>query len=286
MKIRILYMVKKNLGILLSFFFILVSWPLVVLAHQPRMVETEMIDVANPEISKAYYGRLSGKPHAYTISASSSFDLYVNILVPFVEGPGKKITVEIFKGEQPLGNLSPRKGHWEEFFEPFGQSMYWKGPEFKLRSEAGTYKVLVKSSEKNIRYVLATGEIEAFDTTESLAAILLIPQLKKLFFEESPVSFILSPLGWGYILLLQVLVLLVGWVILKILKAIGIEIQRKYLKNYSKNIMLLSIIFWVSLLFWAVSNTWHPILILTSGFALFIFIVSWREFKVSKQNEA
>ena len=71
------------------FFLILVIWPLDVLAHQPRIVEMEEINITKPEISKAYYGNLSGKPHIYTISASSPIDLYVNILVPFIEGPEK-----------------------------------------------------------------------------------------------------------------------------------------------------------------------------------------------------
>jgi hypothetical protein len=73
----------NNLRIVILFFFLtLVSWPLAVLAHQPRIVETEKINVTKPEISKAYYGKLSGKSHTYTISTSSAIDLYVNILVP------------------------------------------------------------------------------------------------------------------------------------------------------------------------------------------------------------
>ena len=194
--------INKLRVVILVFFLTLANWPLAVLAHQPRIVETEKINITKPEISKAYYGKLSGKPHTYTISTSSAFDLYVNILVPFIEGPGKNVTVKIFKGEQALGSLSPSEEDWKEFFEPFGQSMYWQGPEFKIRADAGKYKIIVQSREKNIRYVLATGEIEAFDGIESLNAILLIPKLKKNFFEEPPISFIFSPLGWGYILFL------------------------------------------------------------------------------------
>ena len=71
--------------------------------------------------------------------------------------------------------------------------MYWQGPEFKKRAEIGKYKILVQSKEKHIRYVLAIGETEAFDGVDSLNAILLIPELKRKFFEESPISFIFSP---------------------------------------------------------------------------------------------
>lgn len=262
--------------VILVFFLILVSWPLEVLAHQPRIVEYEKINVTKPEISKAYYGELSGKPHIYMIEASSAIDLYVNVLVPFIEGPGKNVIVKIFKGDQSLGSLSPGEKDWKEFFEPFGQSMYWQGPEFKIRADAGKYKILVQSREKNIRYVLAIGEIEAFDGIESLKAILLIPELKRNFFEESPIGFIFSPLGWGYILLLQLLALLVGWVISRVFKISRIKIQKEYFQNFARNTIILGLIFWVGLLSWAVRTSWHPILILMSGLALFMVITSWR----------
>ena len=278
--------INKLRIVILVFFLILINWPLGVLAHQPRIVEVEKINVTKPEISKAYYGKLSEKPHIYIINASSAIDLYVNILVPFIEGPGKNVTVKIFKDGQPLGSLSPGEKDWKEFFEPFGQSMYWQGPEFKIRADAGKYKILVQSREKNIRYALAIGEIEAFDGIESLKAILLIPELKRNFFEESPISFIFSPLGWGYILVLQLLSLLVGWVILRVLKISGIKIQREYFQKFASNTMVWGMLLWAGLLSWAVITSWHPILILMSGLALFMAITSWYELKVSKQSKA
>ena len=271
---------KKNnlIIVIVILFLILVSWPLKVLAHQPRLVEMEKINVTEPEISKAYYGNLSGKPHIYTISTSSPIDLYVNVLVPFIEGPEKNVIVKIFKGEQLMGILSPKKGDWKEFFEPFGHSMYWKGPEFKVRADAGKYKIHVQSTEKSIRYVLATGEIEAFDGTESLRAILLIPKLKKKFFEESPLSFIFSPLGWGYILLLQLLVILIGFVISKILNISRIKFQTKYFQSSAKNIIICGVFFWMTILFFAIQTSWHPLLIMMSGLALFIALISRSKF--------
>ena len=271
--------------VILVFFLILVSWPLAVLAHQPRIVESEKINITKPEISKAYYGNLLGKPHTYIIKASSAINLYVNILLPFNEGPEKNMLVKIFKDDQSLVSLSPSKEDWKEFFEPFGQSMYWQGPEFKIRADAGKYKIFVQSREKKIRYVLAIGEIESFEGIESLRAILVIPKLKRNFFKESPASFILSPLGWGYILLLKILALLLGWVILKVLKVSGIKIQKNYFKRFARHIMFLGMIFWIGLLFWAVITSWHPILIFMSGLALFMALVSWCELKISKQNK-
>ena len=162
--------------------------------------------------------------------------------------------------------------------------MYWQGPEYKIRAEAGKYKIVIKSIEKNIRYVLAIGEVEAFDEIESLQTILLIPQLKKNFFEESPLNFILSPLGWGYILLLQLLALLVSWFISRTLNIIGIKTQKYYFHKFSKINIVLGVLFWLGLLCFAVNTSWHPILILISGFALFIAITSWRgNYKVDEK---
>ena len=262
--------------VIVIIFLILVGFPLKILAHQPRLVEIEKINVTEPEISKAYYGNLSGKPHIYTISTSSPIDLYVNILVPFIEGPEKNVTVKIFKGEQPMEVLNPKTNDWKKFFEPFGQSMYWKGPEFKVRADAGNYKIHVQSTEKSMRYVLATGEIESFDGTESLRAILLIPELKKNFFEESPFSFILSPLGWGYILLLQILVILIGFVISKILNISRVKFQMKYFQCSVKNIIICGVFFWATILFFAIQTSWHPLLIMMSGLSLFIALISRR----------
>ena len=268
------------------FFVIMLSWPLGVFAHQPRLVDTEKIHVTKPEVSKAYYAKLSGKPHTYFISVNSAIDLYVNVLFPYNEGPKKNITVDVFRDDQSIGRLSSGEVVWKKFFEPFGQSMYWQGPELKKNVDAGKYEILVQSKEKNLRYVLAIGETEVWNGIDSINAILLIPELKRNFFEESPISFILSPLGYGYILLLQLLALIVGWVILRILKISGIQTQTNYILKFAKTNICIGVVFWVSLLFLAVTTTWHPLLILMSGFALFMTIISWRELKIPEQKKA
>ena len=264
----------------------ILSCPLGVFAHQPRIVDTEKIYVTKPEVSKAYYAKLSGKPHTYIISVNSAIDLYVNVLFPHKEGPKKNITVNVFKGDQSIGSLSSGEVDWKKFFEPFGQSMYWQGPELKKNVDAGKYEILVQSKEKKLRYVLAIGETEVWNGMDSINAILLIPELKRNFFEESPISFIFSPLGYGYILLLQLLALMVGWVILRILKISGIQTQNNYIQKFAKTNIFLGVVFWGSLLFWAVTTTWNPLLILMSGFALFVTIISWRQLKIPEQNKA
>jgi hypothetical protein len=278
-------MIRNKLWILILF-IILINLPIGVFAHQPRIVETEKIYVTKPEVSKAYYAKLSGKPHTYIISVNSAIDLYVNVLFPYKEGPKKNITVNVYKGDQSIGSLSSGEVDWKKYFEPFGQSMYWQGPELKKNVDAGKYEILVQSKEKNLRYVLAIGETEVWNGIDSINAILLIPELKSNFFEESPISFIFSPLGYGYILLLQLLVLMVGWVILRVLKISGIQIQNNYIQKFAKNNIFLGMFFWVGLLFLAITTTWHPLLILMSGFALFVAIISWRKLKIPEQNKA
>ena len=278
-------MIRNKLQILILFIF-LFNLPIGVFAHQPRLVETEKIYVTKPEVSKAYYAKLSGKPHSYIISVNSAIDLYVNVLFPYKEGPKKNIMVNVFKGDQSIGSLSSSEVDWKKFFEPFGQSMYWQGPELKKNVEAGKYEIIVQSKEKNLRYVLAIGETEVWNGIDSINAILLIPELKKKFFEESPISFIFSPLGYGYILLLQLLALMMGWVILRILKTSGIQTQNNYIQKFAKTNIFLGVFFWVSLLFLAITTTWHPLLILMSGFALFVTIISWKKLKIPEQNKA
>jgi len=271
---------------ILIYFVIMLSWPLGVFAHQPRIVDTDKVNVTKPEVSKAYYAKLSGKPHTYIIIVNSPIDLYVNVLFPHKEGPKKNITVNVFKGDQSIGSLSSGEVDWKKFFEPFGQSMYWQGPELKKNVDAGKYEILVQSKEKNLRYVLAIGETEVWNAIDSINAILLIPELKRNFFEESPISFIFSPLGYGYILLLQLLALMMGWVILRILKISGIQTQNNYIQKFAKTNIFLGVVFWGSLLFLAVTTTWNPLLILMSGFALFVTIISWRQLKIPEQNKA
>jgi hypothetical protein len=64
--------------------------PSLALAHQPRITEDRLTQVPNPEISKAYYGKLTGEPDVYVINANESFDLYVNVLVPDIAGQKKR----------------------------------------------------------------------------------------------------------------------------------------------------------------------------------------------------
>jgi hypothetical protein len=244
-------------------------------AHQPRIVETEAIEVVEPEISKAYYGELSGAPHTYTISSDEDFDLYVGILVPDTKDSQKDVAAEILKDNELVETLGGREAEWTSFFEPFGQSTYWEGGEYKTRADAGSYTVLVSNPNNEGKYSLAIGEIEAFDGKEGVNALKLIPDLKRDFFDESSISFIKSPFGWGYILIMYILAFIFGFLYRAILKRFAKGTVRRVHHNIGKYDRALRLAIWLGLLFWAITTSWSPWLLFFSGFALFEAIFSW-----------
>lgn len=252
--------------------------PAVTLAHQPRITESRLTQVVDPEISKAYYATLSGEPDVYVIEASEPFDLYVGILVPDIENPKKDVTAQITKGNEVLATLGGEGADWKTFFEPFGQSTYWDGGEYKARAEAGTYSVTVTSTNNDSKYSLAIGEIEAFDGKEGRNALGVIPELKRDFFEESPISFIKSPFGWGLIVVMYVLAGIFGFTYRFIVRKFATSTNRTSSKNINTSGRLLRLAIGIALLLWAITTTWNPIVIFFSGFAIFESIFSWCAF--------
>jgi hypothetical protein len=211
--------IKTNiLGIVAIALTFFIFAPNFALAHQPRITESRQTTVTDPEVSKAYYGELTGEPDVYVIRASLAFDLYVGVLVPDIVGQKKDVSVVVFKNGEQIALLDGATFTWKQFFEEFGHDTYWQGPEYKARAEAGTYQIRVYSNNNDSKYSLAIGEIEAFDGKEGLNALTLIPQLKKNFFKESPINFIFSPFGWGLIVIMYILAFLLGFIYRTILK--------------------------------------------------------------------
>ena len=274
--------IYKLIPLALLSIFILI--PNLAFAHQPRIVESRQTIVPSPEVSKAYYGKLTGVEDVYTIQATSPFDLYVGVLVPDIAGQNKDVSAVISKEGKQMAMLDGKTFTWKQFFEEFGHDTYWQGPEYKARAEAGTYEIRVSSINNDSKYSLAIGEIEAFDFKESLNALTLIPQLKKNFFNESPIDFILSPLGWGFILIMYFLAVVVGFAYRLILKYVAKGTVRGINKNIGKNDRLFRFAIGITLLLWAILTTWSPILIFFSGFALFEAIFSWCGFYAALGN--
>lgn len=253
----------------------LLSIPISASAHQPRIVEADATKVLDPEISKAYYATLTGSPHTYTIDSPVDFNLYVSILLPDIASADKSTTAEIFRDAMPIATVGGSDAPWKSFFEPFGQSSYLDGGEYKSRAEAGVYTIIVKSEKNDGKYSLAVGEIEAFDGTEGMNALSIIPELKRDFFEESPISFIKSPFGWGIIVVMYLLAGIVGLLYRAILKKFAKSSPRGVARNIGKKDRLIRLAIGVALLLWAITTSWSPILIFFSGFTLFEAIFSW-----------
>ena len=261
--------------------------PLAASAHQPRLATDNPIIISDPEISKAFYGTVVGDPIVYKISSDKPFHLYVNILVPDIAGQKKDVSAVIIKKGTPDETLATLDGttfQWKKMFEEFGHDNYWQGPEYKNDVEAGNYEIRVfgpantslNSAPDNIRkYSLATGEIEKFDFKESVNALRLIPQIKRDFFEESPISFILSPFGIGYILIMFVLAFIVGFIYRALLfKFTKVKTLRPK-KNINSNGRLLRAAIGVILLLFAIMTSWNPIVLFFAGFCFFEAIFSW-----------
>ena len=263
---------KKLLPLL---FVVCLVVPRVASAHQPRLVEGRQTIVTEPEISKAYYGQLTGVPDVYTIHSSVPFHLYVNVLVPDIAGQKKDVSAAIVKDGQPLTTLDGPSFVWKTMFEPFGYDTYWAGPEYKVSAGAGTYVITVSSPQNDSKYSLAIGETENFNAKEILNALTLVPRLKSSFFQESPISFILSPFGWGLILMLYVLASIVGLLYRFLLRRLAVNRVRQSGKNIARPDRLIRLAIGVVLLLWAITTTWNPILIFLSGFTLFEAAFSW-----------
>lgn len=196
-------------------------------AHKPELVSeygVESILVENPEVSKAYYGvfDFATRSQEFVVDSEDEFELYANFLLPINEKSlmDKRMTMQIFRGDELLVDLSGREYEWGEFFEPFGYDNYLMGPEFEKVVSAGVYRIVLSMDEdveflerEANSYSVAIGKIEDFGLAETLDTYRLIPKIKSQIFAKSGADFVLSPLG-GFLLLVSVLFgVLLGFVL-------------------------------------------------------------------------
>jgi hypothetical protein len=266
----------KNKKIIFILLLAVLIFPFETFAHQPKLSAGLVTAVPEPEISKAYYAKLSGAPQVYDIVSSQPFELYVNLLVPDIAGQKRDIQALVIRSgdiwNNPIAILDGTNFEWQKFFEPFGHDTYWQGPEYKMNVEAGKYQVIISSSRNDSQYALAIGEKETFGLKEGISAIHLIPQIKKNFFHESPINFILSPFGWGLILtmflLSALLVLLLKLIIRKIFHQGG-------RRNIGKKDRLIRVTLGAVMSLFAMLTSWHPLLFLLAGILFFTAIFPW-----------
>ncbi|HPS21619.1 MAG TPA: DUF2892 domain-containing protein [Candidatus Paceibacterota bacterium] len=265
------------------FIFVFISvFPIFTFAHQPRIPDSNQTVVLDPEISKAYYAKLSGDPQVYTISSDKAFNLYVNILVPDIADQKKDVNLALFKkngqsstADELLTIFDNGNNNWEKFFEPFGYDSYWKGAEYRQAVPAGNYEIRIWSSNNDSKYVLAVGEKESFPLKETLRTVKLIPEIKKNFFNESPINFILSPIGWGFVLVVFILAFIIGFIFRLLVRKIAKRKNRTTTRNIGKTDRIFRAILGLALFLIAISTSWSPILLFLAGFMLFEAIFSW-----------
>ena len=169
-------------------------------AHQPVLNDTNPISfetpyiIENPEISKAIYTTLNGKPHIYKISSDKSFKFYVGLTVPKIDEckDFKKYSFEILDSNRKvIKKFDGESFKWWSWYEKYGKQWYWVGPEygedFKSTNifDAGTYYIKVFNKDNKGNYVLAVGDIEKFTPLVIAKTIVTLPRINRKFWNTS-----------------------------------------------------------------------------------------------------
>ena len=149
-----------------------------VLAHQPKLInyspsESDPHIVIEPEISKAYYGALTGKAHYYVIKSEKEFLFYAGILSPKTSEKYKWLSIDVLDNNRNIiFQADGSNFNWSSWYEPYARDYYWKGPEIGKETnsefktsfplEAGIYYIKIYNNDNMGHYSLAVGEEEFF----------------------------------------------------------------------------------------------------------------------------
>jgi hypothetical protein len=170
-------------------------------AHQPHYEgDQRVVVVTDPEISKAFYGALSGAPVRFQIDAPRQFSLYVNLLVPDVPGVRTDLALQIRDAQgRTVGTLDGKLGTWERWYEDFARDWYLKGPEFMTALPAGTYSMTLSNGENVGTYVVAIGEKESFPPSSIPEVLAQLVAVKTNVFAKPWYSAFVNVFGLGLI---------------------------------------------------------------------------------------
>ena len=182
-------------------------------AHQPRLVynlensQDNPIIIEEPEISKAYYGELKGKPDYYLIESEEGFNFYLSLLSPDLKDSKTDFSAEVVSDNIVLFVLNKSQEEWEAFYEEFAGDSYLRGPEIEKTVESGAYYIKVSNPSNMGKYSLVVGKLESFPFKEIVKTFVALPKLKKDFFEKSPLTAYFNLMG---LFLLIFLVIIIG----------------------------------------------------------------------------
>lgn len=184
--------------------------PIGVFAHQPNYIgQQSEINNYEPDISKAYYGRLNGSKTIYNIQTNTSLNLYVQILSPKIENPKKDFNVLIIdNNEKIIADLSMPPNEWKDWYEEYGGDWYWQGPSLKQNVPAGFYKIIVSNPDNYGKYSLAIGEVESFPINQMIHTIKELYIVKTKFFNEPWYGIFYGIIG-KYLLISFVIILII-----------------------------------------------------------------------------
>jgi hypothetical protein len=169
-------------------------------AHQPVLnddVQYTLADpyvVQEPEISKAIYAELTGRPHYYQIHSDVPFDFYAGVTAPKVDGCELETWFSFEVLASDLNVIAVADGEsfeWWSWFEEFGRQWYWVGPEigenFLSNREypAGTYYIRVFNADNVGKYVLAIGDVESFTPAVIGRAMRIVPEINERFWGDA-----------------------------------------------------------------------------------------------------
>lgn len=181
------------------------------LAHRPRLVDPSaaVVVVDEPDVSKAYFGTLRGRPQTYVVEWNAAVPFYVGLTVPAVPGAGTHVTATLVDADATvLARLDGEHARWTPFFESSARQRYLKGPEVRRELPPGRYEIRVESSAPEQDYALAIGERESFPPAELARDFSLLPKITARYFKQPAYTAFLTPfLG---IPVLAVLALLAG----------------------------------------------------------------------------
>jgi len=222
------------------------------LAHQPVVVDSDTTEVVDPEISKAYYGVLSGAA--------------VGILVPDSEMPKRDVKAEIFRGDELVETLGGVDAEWVTFYEPFAQNTYWDGGEYRLRAAPGVYSVRVSSPDNASKYSLAIGEIEYFGLEDRANALAVLPGIQQEFFGTSAFELVGTRYGLINLLVIYAAALIAALLYTVTLRRPLVRLIGGNLRGIDKRFRVAAAVILFAV---AITTTWSPLLLFASGVLLF-----------------
>ncbi|MFA6384895.1 MAG: hypothetical protein WCY10_05965 [Candidatus Omnitrophota bacterium] len=187
-------------------------------AYQPRAVFSAKhpfsnpVVIINPEVSKIYYGQLTGDADYYRIDSRRHYQLYLNIMVPDRKISRLDMTVDVIADNKALLRLKGKGYIWERFFDPLARDRYLKGPDLDWRLRQGTYYIKVYNKGNLGKYSLSVGVREPFSPLETLKTAFILPGIKARFFNKPAYCAFLSPFGLILLAYLSVAGVFVFWI--------------------------------------------------------------------------